>query len=164
MTHEITILDDGTVAYVSHYAPGRGSLSALGAQSLVDKVNLLDRTAVLLVLDGVTRAPFGAVLFPEEREAQEQVARFREELLADTERLETNRARMARFSLGELRQYLVVRFSGGCNAPGDLWIRAVAIYQASQGVTTPPAEDYIDPNQTALDFNGLTIMHTEDQS
>lgn len=125
MSFEITINPDQTIEYVSRFAPGRGSLPAIGAQGLVPYLNdIPDLESLYAVGMGIGSAPFGVVTFPESDAAQELAVRLLH--IARSDRAEQVAAWRAAGSLGVWRQALCVRYCGGMNAPGDLWIRAIA--------------------------------------
>ncbi|HEY5657961.1 MAG TPA: hypothetical protein VIY27_09245 [Myxococcota bacterium] len=147
MSFEIKINADQRIEYVSHFAPGRGSLSALGASGLVDYLNdIPDHESLYAVGMGVAAAPFGVVIFPERDDAQELARRLLH--IARTDRADEVAAWRAAGSLGEWRKALCARYMGGMNAPGDLWIRCVAYACRAEG----PRPEPVDPNQLALDL------------
>jgi len=148
MSFEIKINPDQTIRYVSHFAPGRGSLPALGAQGLVEYLNdIPDHESLYAMGMGIASAPFGAVTFPESAEAQKVARRLL--AIARDERAEQVAAWRAAGSLGVWRQALCIRYCGGMNAPGDQWIRAIAHACRCEAQATPETPRAV---QAVLDF------------
>ncbi|NJN64280.1 MAG: hypothetical protein HC882_04965 [Acidobacteria bacterium] len=124
MSFEIKIREDQTVEYVSRFKQGRGSLAAMGAESLCRSVNKLDVYGIAATMLGVRNHTWD-IVDPASTTAQ----RIAKDLLASVRAPEAGpwiEKIRSNASLGEYRQSLVLRYCGGMNAPGDLWIRAVA--------------------------------------
>lgn len=162
----IEINPDQTIRYVSHFAPGRGSLSALGASGLVKYLNQIpDLISLMAVTIGMGSDPhlLSAGCDPKSPAAQDLA---RQCLAIARDGSEERAERLVSWqevgTLGDWRKALCVRYCGGMNAPGDLWIRTIAhacereqrAAARAANQASREAQEAVRKAQGTLDFGG----------